>query len=98
MQLPTLVAVAFCGGYTVRFGPKDPFAICSLPYGATAHSATRGPGQRARRGANNNHSTQGQGPGRGGILHMFDELKSPECERRDVWIAIRRISPICEFI
>ena len=21
-----LVAVAFCGGYTVRFGPKDPFA------------------------------------------------------------------------
>ena len=33
-----LVAVAFCGGYTVRFGPKDPFAICSLTYGALAYS------------------------------------------------------------
>ena len=33
-----LVAVAFCGGYTVRFGPKDPFAICSLSYGALEYS------------------------------------------------------------
>ena len=33
-----LVAIAFCGGYTVRFGPKDTFAICSLPYGALAYS------------------------------------------------------------
>ena len=35
-----LVAVAFCGGYTVRFGPKDPFAICSLSYGALEYSMT----------------------------------------------------------
>ena len=38
-----LVAVAFCGGYTVRFGPKDPFAICSLPYGALAYRTHEGP-------------------------------------------------------
>ena len=45
-----LVAVAFCGGYTVRFGPKDPFAICSAPPDGATHIYFRlafGPSPRA---------------------------------------------------